>query len=292
MTKRFLLVFCSIAVLAGSPPALLAETDGERKWRLLAEIRQLEAESLRSQVKALEKKLELQELEMHEKRSASKTKSYFREFPEITADGMPLATVALGEDFEAGTTQKTKYDQTPMTMGQVTTTEVPPASPPDAAPATIGLNESRWTFNYQVLKPTTRVFFDFGGDDPGEIDYFKDGDVGLSIDFLTLSVDYAIARGVWVSGFVGAGILSAAQGGEATGNAAVLMWNAGLSVSFEKLPVALEFGVMQGISASESLHGGDRNDAAFFVGMSIDKVTKKTPMVGDHSEYKYAPPQH
>lgn len=290
MTKPSLLVVCLVVVLAGSRSAVLAETESEKKWRLLAEIREFEAESLRSQVKALEKKLELQGLEMHQKRSAGKTQSYFRELPEVTADGMPLATVALAEDFEASTTQTPKSDQTPMTMGQITTTELPPASPADAAPATTAKNESRWTFNYQVLKPTTRVFFDTGGDDPGEVDYFKDGDLGLSIDFLTISADYALAPGVWVSAFAGGGLLAAAKGGEATGNAAVLMWNLGLALSLEKLPIALEIGFMQGISAAESLHGGDRNDSAFFIGMSLDKVIEKTPLVGEKGKYRYAPP--
>lgn len=282
MMKPLLLLVCLTLVLAGSKSAVSAEIDGEKKWRLLAEIRELEADSLRSQVKALEKKLELKELEMGEKRVASNTQSYFREVPQVTADGMSLATVTLAENSEAGTSETAKPAQTKKTTETSTRTGIPQQT------ATTN-KESRWTFNYQVLKPTTRIFFDTGGDDPGEIDYFKDGDVGLSIDFLTFSADYAIARGVWVSGFVGAGILSAAKGGEATGNAAVLMWNAGLSVSFEKLPLALEIGVMQGISASESLHGGDRNDAAFFVGMSLDKLTKKKPMVGDRTGF--SPPE-
>jgi hypothetical protein len=195
---------------------------------------------------------------------------------------MSLATVAFAEESEGGTSEAVKPAQTTKKTETSATTQVPRQTVAND-------NASRWTFNYQVLKPTTRIFFDTGGDDPGEVDYFKDGDIGLSIDFLTFSADYAIARGVWVSGFLGGGILSAAKGGEATGNAAVLMWNAGLSLSFENLPLALEIGVMQGISASESLHGDDRNDTAFFVGMSLDKLTKKKPMVGDRTGF--SPPE-
>lgn len=279
MLKLYFLAVCSIVLLTAPQAALLAETPDETKWRLLAEMHALEADSLRSKVGALEKKLELQGLEIHEKEIAVKTPSHSRETPTVTADGMSMAPMALAEDSDPGTSDTTKPAQTTKTTQTSTTATSPPT------------RTSRLTYNYQVLKPTTRVFFDGGGDDLGEVDYFKDGDLGLSIDFLTFSLDYALAPGIWVSGFAGGGLLAAATGGEATGNAAVFMWNAGLSLSFEKLPVALEIGFMQGISASESLHGDDRNDSAFFIGMSLDKVIKKNPLVGERGDYLYAPPQ-
>jgi hypothetical protein len=133
---------------------------------------------------------------------------------------------------------------------------------------------TNWSISLDVLKPGTRVFFDIGKDDEGEIDLFQDGKLGLTLEMLSLAFNYHWEQ-IRVGPFVSAGISSAnnQQGGDAV----VFMWSAGLAVEHTEIPVALEVGVMQGISADETKDSKTRDDTAVFMGLNFNRlIGKKT----------------
>ena len=271
--------------------SLTAETTGEKRWRLRAEI--------------LERQLELAQMELAARGEAAPTvdsagptestsvpvypvNSFGVRLPSADSDGLSIAQLAPSTVEQSAATKRSDTPAGQMTVPS--TVDVAPqmatspevASVPAAAAGAEKVTPSPWSASYQMLKPSTRVYFDTGEDDPGEFDVFKEGDIGISLDFLTVSLDYELVpKAVWIGGFVSGGISTAASNtAENAGSAATLLWSAGVSIGFKGLPVAIEAGIMQGVSASETLRGGARDDTAFFVGFSLDKIIQKTSFLG------------
>ncbi|MFI4892067.1 MAG: hypothetical protein ACIAQ0_01335 [Phycisphaerales bacterium JB058] len=142
-----------------------------------------------------------------------------------------------------------------------------------------------------MFKPSARIYFDIGDDDPGnEADIFVNGSITASIDVIEVGYwwDMGVATGGdlegWGLGIVGsAGIGTPAitvmdDGSESsTSTAPVAIFNVGLS--FEKVVgdptkikengyIGLEVGYAQGFSTDENF--GDNSDGAVYVGVNVD----------------------
>ena len=131
-----------------------------------------------------------------------------------------------------------------------------------------------WDWGIQPLKPSARVYFDSGKDDVGEVDLFDDGTLGVSVDLASLYFDYWFkTNGLFISPFLSGGISSASGG--ASSDAVCLIWSAGIAIGHARTPVVLEVGYMQGVSAGETLNNRTRDDSAFFVGLSLNKLIEK-----------------
>jgi len=134
------------------------------------------------------------------------------------------------------------------------------------------LSSRYWEFGYQILKPSSRIYFDVGDDDAGEIDLFKDGKLGIVLDFASLYYDYK-TQGFSIGPCISAGIASVNN--EATNDSVVLVFSLGISIEFRELPVGIEFGYIQGFSANESLKGGNRDDGGIYIGINLNKLIEK-----------------
>jgi hypothetical protein len=137
------------------------------------------------------------------------------------------------------------------------------------------IDPAGWEFGYQLFTPATRIYFDTGDDDPGELDLFEDGEFGINLDLATLYLDYRW-KGVTFGPYVSGGISSVSD--EASSDAVVLIWSAGIALTFRELPFAIEAGYMQGISAGESLDSTTRDDGAIYIGLSFNKIVGKKPV--------------
>jgi hypothetical protein len=149
-------------------------------------------------------------------------------------------------------------------------------------PATLGTLYSKGDFsvglNHQWLKPGTRIYFDDGTDDPGEIDLFKDGRLGINLDVLTISLD--LQWKALTVGFFGSGGISSANSDSAS-DPVVAIIAGGIVITPRGSPFRLEAGYMQGFSADERLNGSQRDDGALFFGVSFDiehDLFKKKPI--------------
>lgn len=266
-----------------------AETPGEKRWRLRAEI--------------LERELELAHMELAERSSPSQVSTaptaHTAPEPLVDDNGMQLpsaeakevsiasmAPLTLEEPNEGSGRRKSKRkDPKEKEKGAGETPEE--KEPPEKGSIEEYIQELRkWRkvdkeekpplggdiiLSYQMLKPSTRVFFDSGNEDADEPDLFKDGNFGASVELLALRADYYLSESISIGGFLGGGLAAATEN---TFNAAVVAWNIGIALSFEELPVGLEFGFMQGISASDQFD--DHFDSALFVGLTTH------PSVGSH----------
>ena len=151
------------------------------------------------------------------------------------------------------------------------------------------MKASQW--RARMFKPSARIYFDIGDDDPGnEADIFVNGSITASIDVIEVGYwwDMGVATGGdlegWGLGIVGsAGIGTPAitvmdDGSESsTSTAPVAIFNVGLS--FEKVVgdptkikengyLGLEVGYAQGFSTDENF--GDNSDGAVYVGVNVD----------------------
>ena len=245
-----------------------AETLAERRWRLRAEI--------------LERQLELVQMELREKEGAStepaSTKdfvdAYGTRFASLETDRMQLASLkqnrssSVEDSPEASKTEtkKTKpKSKDSSTEDNTSADKKEPPSDPRPWP-----EYHTGEFGYQILKPSTRIFFDTGSDDTGELDIFKDGHIAVSVDFLTISYDFALSENVTIGAFVAGGISSSTSEAD---RSAILMWSTGIALNVRDMPFSFEAGILQGISASETL--SDHTDTALFVGISLTNPVPK-----------------
>ena len=268
-----------LALLAASLIALQAsaETAGEKRWRLRAEI--------------LERELELTRMELAEQKQAAPPAQQANapttellpfvdrhgvRLPDTDVNDVSMATLApttlvqaedgtSGGGAAAGSTGATslstaeveeKYDRAQYIKDLRKFRTVDKEHPPV---------ERDLILSYQMLKPSTRVFFDTGNEDADEPDLFKNGNFGASVDLLTVRADFYLTESISLGAFVGGGLAAATEN---TFNAAVVAWNAGISLSAEDIPVAVEFGFMQGITANEDFD--DKLDSALFVGLTTN----------------------
>lgn len=129
-------------------------------------------------------------------------------------------------------------------------------------------------FAYRVFTPSVRTFFDTGTDDPGEIDLYKNGTLGLSLNFISLDYMWGFKKAN-IGPTFSLGLASAS--GEGTDESVVFFWGAGLRTTLKgstNIPVNFEIGYMQGISADEKLNSTQRDDGAIYVSIDIPIVNK------------------
>ena len=134
-----------------------------------------------------------------------------------------------------------------------------------------------WAVDWASGKAGPRVYFDVGNRDPGEVQLFKNGDLQLTLDFLSIYCHRRISEGLnleW-GPFLSVGIASSNT--EASNEAAVLMWSAGVFLRPTERSWALEAGYMTGVSAHEGLDATTRDDTAFFVGISVGAIYDSNP---------------
>jgi len=127
-----------------------------------------------------------------------------------------------------------------------------------------------WRLRWDALKPSGRIFFDTGSDDPGEVDLFNDGTATVQLQFLSLGAEYIAVDSLHFYPNVSAGISSAQTGTNESG--LVFALSAGLTVEFpftDTIRAGLESGYMTGFTADESFD--DANDGAFYVGLTFGK---------------------
>lgn len=236
-----------------------AESPAEKRWRLRAEI--------------LERQLELAQMELREKDGSSAqpastrdfVNAYGTRFASLETDGMQVASLAqrrsssVDESPAAAKSDEKKKDSPPPEKTE------PPKTPDRDWP-----EQGKWTPGYQILKPSTRIYFDTGSDDTDEVDIFKDGKLGVSIDFLTLSYDYGVTDELSIGFFAAGGISSTTSEAD---QSAILMVSAGIAVGVKDMPFSFEAGILQGLSASETLK--DNSDTALFVGISLNNPAPK-----------------
>lgn len=243
------------------------ESLAEKRWRLRAEI--------------LERELELTKMELRDKNASSSEAASTQEFVDaygtrfaaLDTDAAQIASLRRnrstpGEGKPGTGKTDTAKTKTESTNAKSETKTAKDEEPPDAIRSWPARHEGAW--GYQILKPATRIYFDTGSDDPGELDIFKDGSIGVSVDFLNISYDWGITDELTIGGFFAGGISSTTSD---TDHSAILMWSAGVAVGIKDMPFAFEAGVLQGISASETL--SDKTDTALFVGISLTKPVAK-----------------
>ncbi len=129
-------------------------------------------------------------------------------------------------------------------------------------------------FDYRVFTPSLRTFFDRGTDDPGEIDLYDNGTLGLSLNFVSLDYMWVFEK-VNVGPSVSLGLSSAS--GSGTDDSAIFFWGFGLRTTLKSstnVPVSFEIGYMQGISADEGLDSTQRDDSAIYVSIDIPIINK------------------
>jgi hypothetical protein len=247
-----------------------AESLAEKRWRLRAEI--------------LERELELTKMELREKDGTSPepastqdfVNAYGTRFAALETDGTQVASLRLNRSSSVADTPdaaKTDTTKTKTTTKSTTTkSETTPPKTDEIPPGEVRdwPEQHQGAWGYQILKPSSRIYFDTGSDDPGEVDIFKDGSLGVSVDFLTISYDWGITDALSIGGFVAGGISSITSESD---HSAILMWSAGIAVGIKDMPFSFEAGILQGISAGETLT--DKTDTALFVGMSLTKPVAK-----------------
>lgn len=114
--------------------------------------------------------------------------------------------------------------------------------------------------NPSLILPTSRIFFDSGQDDAGEVDLFRDGKLTVGLQLVGLDMTRAFNENRFRPGVsVGFGITT----GE---GAAALMISYGALIDISNA-FRLEFGRMTGYSASETATGSD--DTAWYSGISL-----------------------
>ena len=129
-------------------------------------------------------------------------------------------------------------------------------------------------FDYRVFTPSLRTFFDTGTDDAGEIDLYENGTLGLSLNFVSLDYMWVFNK-INVGPSLSLGLSSAS--GSGTDDSAVFFWGAGLRSTLKgssNVPISLEIGYMQGISADEKLDSTQRDDGAVYVSIDIPIISK------------------
>lgn len=140
----------------------------------------------------------------------------------------------------------------------------------------------------RFFDPSARVYFDTGTDDPNEVDVFRDGNLNVTVDLVSIYLPWRLGRAEfydrWSWGpVVGAGIGAAAEDPESgttnASSAPVVLLSAGGMIEYKLesgTSFAFETGYSIGFSSDESL--GDINDSAVFVGIRINvPIGDKTP---------------
>lgn len=138
--------------------------------------------------------------------------------------------------------------------------------------------------DFKLFKPSLKVFFDTGNDDPGEIDVFNDGSLSVSLEMVNFVYRYDTelvfnnapdSTKLWIGPSIGVGITSPADdsedGSEKASDSPVLMLSAGgfLEYDFSKqTSFLLEAGYALGITSDEGFD--DITDGAIYVGLTFD----------------------
>jgi hypothetical protein len=136
-----------------------------------------------------------------------------------------------------------------------------------------------WAVNF--LQPSLRFYFDYGSDDPGEIDLYNDGSLVPSINLIELYRPY-VAKNFFLGNkdlllgpAFGFGLTAPAkdgqgEGAEKTGDSPVLLLTGGAIVGVpfgsDEAFVGIEAGYAWGMSFDEGFADGD--DLAIYVGLS------------------------
>jgi hypothetical protein len=129
-----------------------------------------------------------------------------------------------------------------------------------------------WALDPVVLEAGTQVFFDVGVDDPGELELFSDGKLGIKLDLVGIDMAWMNPRRNFRTGFnISTGITTTAatvplaeeearQGGTAFVLSAVYFAEFGRLLKWQ-------VGVMNGWGATEDL--SSRDDLAVVVGFGF-----------------------
>ncbi len=146
----------------------------------------------------------------------------------------------------------------------------------------------------RFFDPSARVYFDSGTDSADEIDLFNDGNINLSLDFVSLYIPWRLGKGAfydkWSWGPMGGvGISSAAKdsenGATKASGAPVVLFSLGMMLEYkfnEGPSFGFELGRAIGFTSDESF-GENNNDSANYVGLKITIPTEKRKYLG--SEY-------
>lgn len=136
-----------------------------------------------------------------------------------------------------------------------------------------------WTTSF--LQPSLRYYYDYGSDDPGEVDLYNDGNLVPTIDLVEIYRPYSLknfflgGRDLIVGPSFGLGLSGPAKDGtgdnaQTTGNAPVVVFTAGaiigIPVGKNGALVGIEGGHAWGASFDEGF--ADSDDYAVYVGIS------------------------
>ena len=119
-----------------------------------------------------------------------------------------------------------------------------------------------------VLEVGTHVFFDRGGDEPGQLDVFEDGALGLDLQWIGAQVYHNLSDVFRVGINSGIGIIPATTG-QVTG--AIFSYNVGGYISLGEM-IKFDIGYIKAISANESFGPGQNSDSGIQVGFSFPTV--------------------
>ncbi|MBP8272919.1 MAG: carboxypeptidase regulatory-like domain-containing protein [Acidobacteria bacterium] len=133
-----------------------------------------------------------------------------------------------------------------------------------------------------LIQVGSYIFYDVGGDDPGEIDLYKDGKASISLQLagVDLVLHRSRATGARVGFNTGMALVGSSQtvtpvstngatsSTDSTDYGSVFVWSASAFLDIAKV-VRVEFGHAMGISAKEGLTRGQSNDSAWFIGLSV-----------------------
>lgn len=149
-----------------------------------------------------------------------------------------------------------------------------------ALEACIGDRRIHGCFVPRFFRPSARVYFDKGTDDPGEIDLYRDGSLNPTIDIASLywpwrySTKPYFQKMSW-GPMLGVAISSPAEDSEdgmnEASSAPVVIGNLGLMFEYQfdgGSTAGFETGWAYGVSADESL--SDNDDSAIYIGLTFD----------------------
>jgi len=122
--------------------------------------------------------------------------------------------------------------------------------------------QEKFCFTPAVVIPGSHVFFDQGEDAEGEFDAFKDGRLGIDVQWIGLDAYWQALPNLRL-GYLNAGFGSTAGSVE---GAPVVTFSVGGFVQLQNL-LRFEVGFVKALTAKEVI--GKRDDNAIFVGISL-----------------------